>query len=199
VIKLRKYKKQKKVPTQEVIEWILNTKFENQWRGIESTANNDWFSSKSIVLHYTVFFKDPAIFDLLSETIGQENFEEYEKPIDKQHTEQMAREKVITRSQLFFKKYRIAFRIPVRRTRGRTGFTTSHITQMQEWCEDQFGPQINNDDRYRIQRWTNGTFYFADPKDAILFKMTWSDNIGSSERVVLVSELEAARASKEGD
>lgn len=199
VINLRKYKHQKKIPTQEIVEWILNSKFEKQWRGIESAANDGWFTSKSAVLSYTIFFKDPAIFDLLSETIGKDNFTEYEKPIDKDHTEQMVREKVITRERLFFKKYRIAFRVPVRRAKHRSGYSTAHISEMQDWCKEQFGPALLNDDRYRVQRWTNGTFYFADTKDAILFKMAWSDYIGSSERIVLISELEAARISNEAD
>lgn len=194
-IRTRSQQKQTKAPTPEVIEYLMNMKFGKEWRGITSSSyEGSWHRNRRPSINlYTVFFKNPEVFDYLEGIVGRDQFHEYEKPMDDAHTEQMEREKVITRTQLFHKKYRIAFRVPVKTAKRTPGYSTAHLQEMEDWCVSQFGPVKDNRDRYHVQRWTNGTFYFADPKDAVMFKMVWSENIGVSERVVLVSELEAAR------
>lgn len=200
-IKTRKNQNKITDPTPEIVEWLLATKFGKNWRGITSTSYEghwSWHRGPSMKL-YTVFFRDPKIFEYLESAIGRDNFLEYEKPLDEAHTEQMEREKVVTRTQLFYKKYRIAFRVPAKTIKNKQGSSTAHFKEMMAWCEDQFGSRSDNREKYCVQYYTNGTFYFADTKDAMLFKMTWSDNIGSTERVVLVSELEAARQAGEAN
>lgn len=198
-IKTRTHQNQTKIPTPEVIEYLMNIKFGKDWRGITSSSYEGpwkWNNRPSINL-YTVFFKDPDAFEYLKGIVGDDQLIEYEKPMDAAHSEMMEREKVITRKQLYHNKYRIAFRVPVKNARGQTGYSTAHLREMEEWCVSQFGPMKENSDKYHVQRWTNGTFYFAEPRDAVMFKMVWSEDIGVSERVVLISELEAARATEE--
>lgn len=199
-IKTRKSQLHKSVPNRDIIEWILNSKFKGSWRGVASSSGSSWYRThKPLQNIYTVFFKDPAIFEYLEKTIGLEHFEEFEKPIDEAHSELLEREKVVTRKQLFHRRYRFVFRIPAKFAPGRSRFSTTHLDEMEAWCKKQFGRASENRDKYYIQRWSTGTFYFAQASDAVMFKMVWSDNIGVSERVVLVSELEAARAPTDTD
>lgn len=179
--------------TPEIIEWLLDQKFEGQWRGISTSSYPEGYTwpRSSYKNLYTIFFKDAKVFDYLEGLLGRDCFEEYEKPMDEKHTEMLETEKVITRKNLFYDKYRIAARIPTRRSN--TGVQTSHLVDMVGWCKDQFGSAYENKDKYRVHTWNNGTFYFAEPRDAMMFKLVFSEYIGSMDRVVLVSELEAAR------
>lgn len=185
-----------KSPTPEVIEWLLNRKFANDWRATTSSSYEGayvWGRKPSKNL-YTVFFSKPEVFDFLEGIIGRDYFDEYEKPLDASHTALMEKDKVITRTKLFYDKYRIAIRVSAKRKAGPFGSSsTTHIREMQDWCVDQFGDESANLDRYKTHIWTNGTFYFTDPKDAVLFKLVFGEEIKATERVVLVSELEATR------
>ena len=192
-IMVRRHTTDTKSPTPEIIEWLMNRKFAKQWRGMTSSSYEGSWSwgrkpSKNL---YTLFFTDPAAFDYLESIIGRDYFDEYEKPMDEQHTEMLEKEKVITRSKLFYDKYRIAIRVPAKYQNRQS--TTAHLREMQEWCVSQYGRESDNQSIYRTSIWTNGTFYFADPKDAIMFKLVFGEEIKATERVVLVSELEAAR------
>lgn len=194
-IACRKNNREIKKPTPEVIEYLMNTKFGKEWRGITSSSYEGPYTwnrraSKNL---YTVFFKDPRAFDYLEKIIGRDSFEEYEKPMDEQHTQMLEKEKVLTRKILFHNKYRIALRVPSIRLKGQPGSSTAHVDDMEEWCAENLGPRASSLDLYMIQRWTNSTFYFANPKDAMLFKLVFGEYVKTTERVVLISELEEAR------
>ena len=196
-IQVRRNNSDKKKPTPEIIEWLLNTKFgKGTWRGTSSHSydynRRDWYTQPSQCL-YTIFFKDESVFTYLEGIMGRDSFAEFEKPMDEQHTQMMEKEKVITRSILFHKKYRIAIRVPSRKNPKGPGTTTAHLDDMTEWLENNLGARQESTDVYLINRWSNGTFYFANPKDAMMFKLVFGEYIGATERVVLVSELEEAR------
>jgi hypothetical protein len=192
----RKNNREPQKPTPEILEWLLNIKFgKNNWRGITSSSYEGPYTwqrrpAKNL---YTVFFKDPEVFTYLAGIVGQDSFDEYERPMDDKHTEMLEREKVITRKILFHNKYRIAIRVPARKSTTYPGTTTKHLDEMEEWLTDNLGKRWESQDIYMVNRWTNGTFYFTNPKDAMLFKLVWGEYIGATERVVLISEMEEAR------
>ena len=189
-IMVRRHNTDNKSPTPEVIEWLLNRKFPKGWRGMTSSsyATPYRWGRKPDKNLYTVFFKDPEVYNFLQGIIGQDYFDEFEKPMDEQHTQMLEKEKVVTRTKLFYDKYRIALRVPAKYKNRQA--ITSHLLEMKVWCNSQFGQEGAT---YRTSIWTNGTFYFAEPKDAIMFKLVWGEDIKTTERVVLISEMEAAR------
>jgi hypothetical protein len=175
-------------PSGEIITWLLDQKFAGQWRGITSYAYDTKQTS------YTIFFKNPDIYEHLAGLVDAKYFVEYEKPLDDQHTQMLETEKVVTRKTLFHGKYRIACRVDAK-YKSRYNYSQQHIREMEAWCKEQFGSPYSNRDRYRVNSWQNATFFFAEPRDATLFKLTHSD-IRLTERVVLISEMEAQRASE---
>lgn len=177
-------------PTGEVVTWLLNQDYKDAWRGISSYGYVDK------IQYFTVFFKNPAIFDYIKERIKPQFLTEYEKPMDEQHTEMLEKEKVVVRKQLFHNKYRIAIRCEPINRGGR--WDTTHMQEMKKWCELQYGREYDNKDRYKMSGWHNTSFFFADPKDAVMFKLVHQD-IKRTERCVLVSEMEAARTPKTSD
>jgi hypothetical protein len=190
-IKCRHDNKDVKAPTPEIIEWLMNRKFQAHWRGMASssfTGTWNWNQKPSKNL-YTVFFTDPQVLEYLEKSLGSDYLEEYERPMNSKHTQMLEEEKVITRSSLFHGTYRIAIRVSAKKSRDLPGCLTDHLVEMRQWCASQFGDEADNQDIYRTYIWTNGTFYFARPKDAIMFKMVFSEYIGGTERIVLLDEV----------
>lgn len=183
----------KTAPCEEVIKWLLNNKAADH--KFKVTTSQDW-SNKS--LNASVFFKDNAVFDLLKTELGEKHFLEYEKPLSATHTKILGDdEKLITRKDLFYKKYRIVFRADAEKIRNGYWHNTSttKLREMEQWCRDQWGEGGRNDDVFRVDIWSKGIFYFADSKDALLFKLTWGGEAKmTTERVMLISEVEAKEA-----
>lgn len=175
----------KKQPTAETIEWLLANNFkDDQWRS---------FSTYAYVNHVytiTVYCKGPVVKDFLLKNVDNKYISELEEPMDAEHSELLSsNDKLVTRKDLFFKKYRMCLRVsPTQISAWQT--STDNIRKMQEWCVEQFG---NDSDRYQTSGWARGNFYFADPKDALLFKLTWGGDDVKTERVITVDELEKMR------
>jgi hypothetical protein len=179
--------KDKKLPTQEVITWLMNRKYSKaDWRGIQ-TSSGQWhthFSWKTNSIHFTVFFKDEQVFEYLKSVIGEENFVEYEKPLNSNHAKVLDSEKVIIRKKLFFDKFRYAVRVKARLRNG--SYSTEHIREMSEWCRDYFKDRPND---YSANVHFNATYFFNDPKDVMMFKLS-HDEIHVTERITLIDEIE---------
>lgn len=182
-IRIRYKRGDEKIPTAEILQWLLKSKFgKDSWTGRTSTSYTG-----GMAFHYNVYFSDPAIYGYLSSVLNSEYLLEYEKPRDDAHKEMLATEKVITRKILFHNQYRVAIRVEPERKGW--GYSSARIRNMIDWCEEQWGKESLNRDRYRINHWNNATFFFTDAKDAMLFKLANQD-IKSTERVVLLSEIE---------
>lgn len=178
-----------KQPTAEIIEWLLVRKFGNSakpsmpWRGLSTYSYIDG------TYNYTVFFKDMEVFDYINDMAG-EFIEILEKPMSDEHTEMLeSNDKLITRKQLFYGKYRMCLRVSPEQI-GKWQTSSKNIDQIKIWCREQFGDDRENADRYMMSGWSKGNFYFADPKDAILFKLTWGNQDVKTERVITHAELE---------
>jgi hypothetical protein len=172
-----------------VIKWVLAQKFNKaDYRGTESDkwawVVNRWAAERT---YYTLFFSDPEIFDHIKSTIGEQYLVEYEKPLDSQHSEMLEKEKVITRKKLFYDKYRFAVRAKLKTQRGQ--YDSSHINKMNLWCQEYFEGREGD---YRANTDWNASFFFLNANDAMMFKLSNSD-FSSTERIVLISELEEAR------
>lgn len=172
-------------PTGSVIYWLLNKKFGGKvWKGLST------YSYINGVTSYSVFFKSKAILDYLEEQIGPKYFIELEKPMDANHVEMLeSNDKLVTRKQLFYGKYRMCLRVsPERLSAWQT--STQNIQEIKKWCRKQFGHEYDARDRYSMSGYAKGNFYFADAKDALLFKLTWGGQDVKTERVVTYAELE---------
>jgi len=191
VVKTKDYRvgEDKQTPTVEVIQWLMAKRFpDTSWR----TSTSYSYITKSS--HYAVFFKGPEAYEYLREQIGEKYIIAYERPMNEEHTALLeGNDKLVTRKQLFYGKYRMCLRVsPERISAWQT--SSSNIRKIKEWCVEQFGDERENADRYMISGYSKGNFYFATPSDALLFKLTWGGQDVKTERVVLVSELEGANA-----
>lgn len=192
VIAIRGNVGDKKKPTGEVIEWLLTNKFDKtDWRG---TTTYSYITRSS---QYTVYFKKPEVLAFLKDAIANEYFNELERPMDEEHSQLLhSNDKLVTRKSLFYNKYRVCLRVsPEVLSAWQT--STANIQKIKDWCREQFGHEWDNGDRYAMSGWSKGNFYFADPSDALLFKLTWGGEDVKTERVITVAELEAARVKQE--
>lgn len=192
VLSIRHGNGDKKKPTAEVIEWLMANKFDKaDWRG---TTTYSYVYGTS---QYTVYFKKAEVLEYLQQTIAADFISMLEKPLDEEHTKLLeSNDKLVTRKQLFYGKYRMCLRVaPEQLSTWQT--STANITKIKEWCTEQFGHWVGHQDRYMISGWSKGNFYFADPKDALLFKLTWGGQDVKTERVITVAELEAERAKQQ--
>lgn len=175
-------------PTGEVVEWLLKRKFtdDKAWRAMAT------YSYVTKTNQYSVFCKGSEIFDYLKDEIGEEFINLLEKPLNDDHVSMLeSNDKLVTRKQLFYGKYRMCLRVsPEQISSWQT--STANIQKIKDWCREQFGNEFHNSDRYMISGWSKGNFYFADPKDALLFKLTWGGQDVKTERVITVAELKAA-------
>jgi len=180
-----------RAPTSSVIFWLMNKKFPtSSWKGLGS------YSYITGTTSYTVFFKDKEILDYLEGEIGQKYFLALEKPLDDNHIEMLeSNDKLVTRKQLFYGKYRLVLRVGPERING-WQIKTDNIQKIKQWCRDQFGNYYEARDRYMMSGYRRGNFYFADPKDALLFKLTWGGQEVETERVVTYDELAKAGLAK---
>jgi len=175
-------------PTAETVEWLLNKRFpDGGWRTVSTYS----YVHKS--QQCSVFFKDPVVFEYLKEQVGEDFISVLEKPLSAEHTQMLeSNDKLITRKQLFYSKYRMCLRVS--HTRLSYWQTSSeNVREMQAWCKEQFG---DDQERCMMSGWSRGNFYFKDPKDALLFKLTWGGQDVKTERVITVAELEAAKVSE---
>lgn len=172
-------------PNQQVITWLLNNKFgPKAYKGL---ASYSYVYNKH---SYTVFFKDQAILEYLQQYIPEKYYLQLESPMDEEHVALLeSNDKLVTRKQLFYGKYRVVLRVsPTKLTAWQV--STENINEIKAWCRNQFDLQRSDaNDRFMMSGWTKGNFYFADPKDALLFKLTWGGQDVKTERVVLYSEL----------
>lgn len=174
-----------KQPTSEVMEWLLASKFDRQdWKAHAS------YSYITYDQNYTIYFSDTKVLDFVKEQVDGQYLELLEKPLDAEHTKMLKdNTKLITRKTLFYGRYRMALRVaPKRLSQWQT--STQNIKEMKAWCEEQFGEDPN---KYSVQGYARGNFYFAEASDALLFKLTWGGDDVQTERVVTVAELEAMR------
>lgn len=172
-------------PSSQAITWLLNNKFGHQsYKGL---ASYSYINNKH---SYTIFFKDQAILEYLREFIPEKYMLQLEEPIDDEHIALLeSNDKLITRKQLFYGKYRMCLRVaPTRLTAWQV--STQNIDEIKRWCRDQYDlSRGDSNDRFMMSGWSKGNFYFAEPKDALLFKLTWGGQDVKTERVVLYSEL----------
>jgi len=180
-----------KAPTGSVVFWLLSNKFNpKEWQGLST------YSYIKGTTSYSVFFKDKKVLDYLERNIGQTYFQILEKPLDDNHVELLENnDKLVTRKQLFYGKYRMCLRVSPKMV-NKWQTSTTHIQEMKTWCRDQFGSPYEARDRYMMSGCRKGNFYFAEAKDALLFKLTWGGEDVQTERVVTYKELEDARVAK---
>jgi hypothetical protein len=182
----------KKLPSPEIIQWSLRGLDKASYRGI--TSNTYSWSSYSITdTRFTLFFKDPKVKTMVEGVIGAENIETFERPMDEAHTDMLMRDKVVVRKSLFFGKFGFVMRASPRKEPGSYQRNSLHIQEMLEWCKDHFGTQRSKD--WKANHWHNASFFFREANDAMLFKLTFGEDIDQSEKIVLVKEMEAQRAS----
>jgi len=191
VIKCRVESNDTSLPSSDTIAWIMEQKFPGKYR-INSSNHYSWKCQGTKWKHYKVesqkivFFKDPEAFEALKSTIGEQFFTEYEKPASAAHKQTLEKEKVITRSSLFYGKYRYVVRFKIKVVGG--VWTTSHIVDAKKWAEEYFG---KDPERIKINTNWNGSFFFANASDAMIFKLSQTE-FESMERIVLLSEIEEA-------
>jgi hypothetical protein len=192
VILTRSYRASKysdfKIPTSECLEWLMATKFDRaEWKGLTS------YSYVHNQQSYTIYFKDTKVLDFLKSQLGEDGIEVLERPIDEEHSRMLTdNDKLVTRKSLFYGKYRMVLRVaPERLSQWQT--STKNIQEMRGWCHKQFGL---DDSKYSINGYSRGNFYFAEVKDALLFKLTWGGEDVKTERVITVAEVEAMSGQK---
>lgn len=137
----------------------------------------------------SIYFKDEAFLERLLEKYQEIDIVSVERPLNSAHTEVLETERVLVRKTLFHNKYRYCIRTNSIRKPGMYNYSRSHIEEMYLWHKETF-PELVEGTDYRIYRGWNANFFFANPKDAMLMKLVWSSSIESTDRIMLLSELE---------
>lgn len=177
----------KDIPSADVVDWLLHKEFKSTEIKYRTLNTYSYINSTYTV---SVYFKDAKVMEMLQKNIAADYFIEFEKPMDESHTALLeSNDKLLTRKQLFFDKYRMVLRVkPQKKNSWSYDFT--RIREIKAWCIEQFGSERANSDRYMMGGHSNGNFYFADTKDALLFKLTWGGEDVKTERVITHAELE---------
>lgn len=177
------YSSPKLKPTGEIIEWLLNRRYpEGNWRSMST------YSYIHSTYQCSVFSKGPELYEYLKEQIGEEYITIFEKPMSEEHVALLeGNDKLVTRKQLFYGRYRMCLRVNHIQL-GKWQTSSENVKEMQAWCDEQFG---TDQERCLVSGWSRGNFYFKDPKDALLFKLTWGGQDVKTERVITLAELEA--------
>lgn len=155
---------------------------------------HEYFYNNSI----TIFFKDESIIDKAkSDHYWKSKIKNIEKPYNGAHLKAIEKEKLVVRKTLLFDRYRFVARMkPVNRDWDfNTGSYTNAPLQneMEKWILGKFGT-LNLPEKFKYT--TSGYYnaapslYFTDANDAMLFRLTFGQDMKVFERVKLYSELD---------
>lgn len=136
---------------------------------------------------HTLYFADKRILAMLQERFG-EHLVEVMKPVSDDHTQALVADKVLVREKFFHGKYRFCIRASRRHIPNTYKSTSAHLDEMVKWCKETFKHLDERVDYYIYDGWTK-SFFFTNPADVLLMKLTWADDIDRTERIMLLSEL----------
>lgn len=138
----------------------------------------------------TIFFTGSDLVDKLKKEFGQ-HVRFIEKPLSDAHSDMLTKERVITRKSLFHRKYRYCVRVEAL-SNYRTGWRrdTDKLEEIKKWHTETFAHLEKGSDYHTYNGWYKANFFFKNASDAILMKMTWGDEILSTERIRLLEEIE---------
>jgi hypothetical protein len=148
-------------------------------------SGSNWRSKEQSDLR-TYYFDDPALLVFFQEKMPA-CLEEVTRPKNKDHSEALTKERVLVRSKLFHNKYRYCIRTKARWMPGTHRNSTEHMQAMVAWAEKHFEGK-GKDELYIYKGWTCN-FYFSNPADAMIMKLTWGDDIENTDRIKLIGEI----------
>ena len=184
------YESKAKWPHPAVVEYLVQEI--KPERGIR-TRHTSEYSYRRPAQH-TIYFSDKRVLELLREKFG-EHITELMKPINEEHSQAMAQDKVLVRPTLFHGKYRYCIRASSKHITGTYRRSGTHMDQMVKWCAETFSHLEERKDYYIYKGFTK-SFFFTNPADVLLMKLTWGDDIDRTERIMLTSELDTPDASE---
>lgn len=172
-------------PPAAVVSWIVNKtgvdyKTQSSYHRVPNGRGWNYRYQNFI----TVFYSDEALTDILKKEFGQAIIE-LERPRDSAHLQILQTEKVLTRKALFFKKFRVVCRTTPRLD-SHGYLDKNHIAEMKSWCEE----NLSKGDWRADSNWNSTSFFFVDRKSAMHFKIVWNLDIKSTERIVLLDEID---------
>lgn len=177
--------KRKSANSTVLLDFVDQHMEQDQYRSLESTT----WSGRHYTMFKTIFFKDPKLLDLLKGKF-EHAIESIEKPMDAKHQEALQTERCIIRKKLFYDTYRYAMRIKTSNTYPASQSRYKTFDELEKWVklkQAQVGRPTR--DHFRINREWNMTVFFTDAQDAMLFRLSWPDNIDRVDRIKLLSEV----------
>lgn len=137
---------------------------------------------------HCIYFADKRVLELLHAKFG-DFITEVMQPLNENQTAAMKADQVLVRKSLFHGKYRYCIRTSRRHIPGTYKSTSAHMTAMVEWCKEAFKDRVEKQDYYIYNGFTKN-FFFNNPADVLLMKLTWADDIDRTERILLQSEVQ---------
>jgi hypothetical protein len=201
----------------EVLRKELTRKFKNITDSIKMSCSSiyepnpkttSW--SDRVRYYMIVYTNNSQIFDYIVTKHNKKVFEVH-KPFNESHKVAMKDEKIIIRENLYHKKYRFSFLVTdtVEEYKD-TQYTNYHsrtpymIKQpiyyfnktIVPWIEE-YMENVGRKDKeffYVPPNYSSRKVFFANPEDAMMFRLTWGDEIKEMIKVKLISELDEDQA-----
>lgn len=146
------------------------------------------WNSKIPGRHFVVYFKDPQMLEILKNQYS-DYIDVVERPLNSDHSELLSKERVLTRKTLFHGKFRYCFRAKPKVIPGTYRTNNSELKEMADWVRSTFKDSKEYTD-FQIHSGWSFNYFFSNPQDAMLFKLTWNDHIDQCDRIKLISEIE---------
>lgn len=180
----RSHRDEKGRPHPAVLEYLIDELEPN--KGVKYRHEHSYYWNKTPARH-TIYFADKRILELILSKFADHVVSLCE-PVSDAHSEAMDKEKVIVRKSFFHGKYPYCVRTSRKYVPNTHRTTSKHMEDMVKWCEETFPHLVSGQDYYIYKGW-NKSFFFKNPADVLLMKLTWGEDIDRTERIKLIEDL----------